>query len=102
MENNYTKMILQGGNILVKELQDDLVINGVVSRYDSDNPYMFCEILNISEESRTEMKLEKDIKDVVLVIKRYAKEEYIGDSYFISYKDVRAIIDKEDYDSLVA
>ena len=100
MENNYINMILQGDNILVRELQDDLKINGVVSIYDGDNPYMFCEILNASDEAKSNLKLE-DITKSVLVIKRYAKEEYIGDTYFISYKDVRAILNIDDYNKML-
>ena len=39
-------------NILVSELEDDLLMsNGVVTSYDSDSPYMFCEIKNISEQA---------------------------------------------------
>ena len=66
-------IVLFNDNILVNELQDDLVANGTVVRYDPDSPYMFSEVLVVSNEAN-----EKGINvgDVV-VIKRYAKEEYL-------------------------
>lgn len=85
---------LLGDNILVEELTDDLVVNGVITAYDSDNPYMFCRVVNVS----------KDVNAItignILVIKRYAKEEFLPGYYFISSKDVRCIVDEDFYESL--
>ena len=85
---------LLNDNILVEELTDDLSVNGVVVAYDSDSPYMFCRVINKSTS----------ITDVVvgdvLVIKRYAKEEFLPGYYFISVKDVRCVIDEDFYKSL--
>lgn len=87
---------LYNDNILVEELQDDLMISGTMLRYDQDSPYMFCRVLSVSDEARDKgISLEN-----VLVIKRYAKEEYLPGQYFISYKDVRGSILKEDYDTI--
>ena len=44
-------IVLFNDNILVNELQDDLVANGTVVRYDSDSPYMFSEVLVVSNEA---------------------------------------------------
>ena len=90
-------MTLLGDNLLVSELQDDLLFNGTVVRYDQDNPYMFCKILNMSEEASKLFNLED-----VVVIKRYAKEEYLPGTYFISFKDVRGTLSMKEYLELVA
>lgn len=83
-------------NILVSELQDDMLINGVMTRYDSDSPYMFCEVEAVSDEALNYV----NVGDI-LIIKRYAKEEYLSGYYFISFKDVRGCIPKEDYDKML-
>lgn len=88
-------MYLLNDNILVTELQDDLAVNGTFVRYDSDSPYMFCAILALSDEAK---KLFND--EDILVIKRYAKEEYLPGQYFISLKDVRGKMTKETYSKL--
>lgn len=85
-------------NILVSELTDDLEVDGVPLMYDSDNPYMFCNIVNMSPEAYKQLGCSYDD---VLVIKRYAKEEYLPGYYFISSKDVRGIIQREKYTSMV-
>lgn len=85
-------------NIMVKELYDDFKVNEVLNAYDEDAPYMICEIVGISEEAKE--KLELDTEDI-LVIKRYAKEEFVSGLYFISWKDVRAKISKEKYKDIL-
>ena len=44
-------IVLFNDNILVNELQDDVVANGTVVRYDPDSPYMFSEVLVVSNEA---------------------------------------------------
>lgn len=88
------KIHLFNDNILVSEATDDLLVNGVVARYDSDNPYMFCKVENMSDE------IDEDIQDKILIIKRYAKEEYLPGYYFVSLKDVRGYLTQEDYNKL--
>ena len=89
-------IVLFNDNILVNELQDDLVANGTVVRYDPDSPYMFSEVLVVSNEAN-----EKGINvgDVV-VIKRYAKEEYLPGQYFVSFKDVRGKMTLDEYNKM--
>ena len=83
-------------NILVTELTDDLMVNGVVTIYDQDNPYMIAKVVNRDNLTHT-----VDVGDIV-VIKRYAKEEFLPGYYFISDKDVRCIISKEQYNNFLA
>ena len=87
-------MILLNDNILVSELQDDLMYNGTVVRYDSDNPYMICRVEEVSNEAKN-----VSVGNII-VIKRYAKEEYLPGQYFISLKDVRGKMSKETYSKM--
>lgn len=116
MENAKADIKLLGNNILVSELQDDLVVDGVITMYDTDSPYMFCKIESISldafkdlfgecvfddDNTVEETIYDECINNTILVIKRYAKEEYIGGTYFISSKDVRGIMHKETYKNML-
>lgn len=88
-------------NIVVSELTDDLEINGVPLLYDSDSPYMFCNVERISTDARIELAQLDFEQNDVLVIKRYAKEEYLPGYYFISVKDVRGIVPRETYNAMI-
>ena len=80
-------------NVLVTELTDDLMVNGVATMYDSEAPYMFCSVV----KSVTGVFDE----GTVLVIRRYAKEEFLPGYYFISEKDIRCVVPEEVYNNLV-
>lgn len=81
--------------IMVSEIQENLRHNGIVLGYDTDSPYMFCRVISYSDKANKELNIEKDD---IMVIKRYAKEEYLPGLYFISYQDVRAVIkDKQKF-----
>ena len=111
-------------NILVTELSDDIVMNGVTTIYDSDSPYMFCKPIKVSDDAMYDLinsdvhseyydewveaegeeqdRVEaKYLSHIVLVIKRYAKEEFLPGYYFISSKDVRCVVSDEGYRSLL-
>ena len=88
-------MELLNDNILVTELQDDLFVNGTAVVYDQDSPYMFCAVLGLSDDAKQYFT-----NDDILVIKRYAKEEYLPGQYFISLKDVRGKMSKETYSKM--
>lgn len=94
-------MMIEGNNILVEELCDDIVSEGIVTRYDPDSPYMFCKIVTISEEAQKALGIINFKEENILVIKRYAKEEFIDKTYFIDSKDVRAVIDNETYNKIL-
>lgn len=99
-DDNKISINLMNDNIVVSELSDDIFVNGTLARYDSDNPYMFCKVEAISEEAKSHFS-DIDLSTNVIVIKRYAKEEYLPGYYFISFKDVRGIIPAEDYERMI-
>ena len=90
--------IVLNDNIIVKELYDDIPVNGVMTSYDSDSPFMFCKILGISEQAKINLNLDGD---EILVIKRYGKEEYLSGLFFISWKDVRCSISSREYEKMI-
>lgn len=91
-------MLLEGTNILVTELIDNITIDGIVTRHDYDSPYMFCKVLLMSDDARKELGI---LDESVIVIKRYAKEEFIDDTYFVDVKDVRLVIDDDTYNKIL-
>lgn len=91
-------MTLEGNNILVEELIDDINIGGITTRHDYDSPYMFCKVLLISDEAKEILGL---LDETILVIKRYAKEEFIDHTFFVDAKDVRAIISDNTYKNIL-
>ena len=93
-------ILVLGTNILVKELCDGFVSGGVATRYDSDSPYMFCKIVAICDEAIDALGILDNEMSYVLVIKRYTKEEFIDQTYFVDAKDVRAIIPLDVYDRM--
>lgn len=86
-------------NILVSEITEEILVNGVMTIYDSESPYMFCKIIKMSDEARKELNL---LDNDILVIKRYAKEEFISGLYFISWKDVRCKISEDDFKNVLS
>lgn len=91
-------MLLEGNNILVEELIDNITIDGIVTRHDYDSPYMFCKVLLISDEAKRELGI---LNESILVIKRYSKEEFIDETYFVDAKDVRLVIDNDTYNRIL-
>ena len=70
-------IVLFNDNILVNELQDDLVANGTVVRYDPDSPYMFSEVLVVSNEAN-----EKGIKVIT------HEESYTSGCSFLDMEEI--------------
>ena len=82
-------------NIIVKEIYNDIAVNGILTAYDQDSPYMFCEVVDLSDNAKDNLGIESGD---ILVIKRYAKEEFVTGLYFTSWKDVRCVFTKEMFD----
>lgn len=85
-------------NILVTELVKDSKAGVLTVSQDESSAYMFVKIEEISQEAA----LQLDISDlnVILVIQRTAKIPFIQNKFFVSYKDVVAIIDKEYFEEI--
>ena len=87
-------LVLLNSNIIIEEICDDVVVNGVSYMYDSDSPYMVGRVVNRDIELNY-----LDVGDIV-VVKRYAKEEFTPGYYFVSEKDLRGCISSEIYNEL--
>lgn len=92
-------------NILVTEVVKDSKAGVLTVSQDESSAYMFVKIIEISEEANSELYDKNGMKPLdkenqYLVIRRTAKDPFIQDKFFISYKDVRAIIDKEYFEEI--
>lgn len=92
------KLKMLNDSILVKEEYLDITVNGISVSCDSDAPYMFCSVVDLSSESKEKLNIDKGY---YIVIKRYAKEEFISGLFFVSWKDVRCSFTKEEYEELM-
>ena len=98
-------MYLINDNILVTELKKDTEVEGIVMMQDTaSSPYMFCKVVEISKEARDAIYpdnyLERDVEDSILVIRRTAKESFVNNKFFISWKDVRGFMSTEEFNKL--
>ena len=86
-------LVLLNHNIIIEEICDDVISNGVSYMYDADSPYMVGRVVN------RDIDLDYLSLGDIVVVKRYAKEEFTPGYYFISDKDLRGMIDPEIYES---
>ena len=86
-------------NILVTELVKDSKAGVLTVSQDESSAYMFVKIEEISNESKTSLDI-SDVENVILVVQRTAKIPFIQSKFFISYKDVVAVIDKEYFEEI--
>ena len=91
MEFNNETVQLENNNIIVKELYDDIKVNGIMQSYDQDSPFMFCKVVCADDYDEGE----------ILVVKRYAKEEFVSGLFFVHNDDVRLSLSQEDYDNIL-
>lgn len=93
-------MILLKDYILAEELKDDIISNGLLTKYDDNNPYMFVKIKDCSESIESKLNLYGNINELVLLIKRVAKL-CLGEQYIISFEDTIAIFTLEEYQNYI-
>ena len=98
-------------NILVKEIVKDSKAGNLIINQDESSSYMFVKVEDISYEALFDLNdaindtldnLECDLLNgkYLLVISRIAKFPFVQDKFFISVKDIRAIIDKKEFEEL--
>lgn len=103
-------MALLNKYIKVKELTDNLEIDGIVEKYDDTSPYMFCKILDADADVVCQLEHLKNIHgeeiglhnlyQSILVVKRVTKVRGFN-GYYIQLQDVIEIIDKETYNKYI-
>lgn len=86
-------------NILVSELVKDSKAGALIVSQDASSAYMYVKIEEISEEASKALGVDKT-SDAILIINRVAKMPFIQNTFFISYKDVKAVIDKEYFEEI--
>jgi hypothetical protein len=111
-------MKLLNDNILVTEIVKDLKVGSIIMNQDDSTAYMFCKVVCISDEALDfickeytdkksnivydELNIYDELNsgELILIIRRSAKDPFIGNQFFISYKDLRGIITKEELESI--
>ena len=109
-------MIPLNDNILVRELQKDIRVgdNGLLEKYDDTNSFIFAEIISMSPDAfrffseslnnyngdEHDYSIKEIIDEYIIVIRRVAKASFINRGYFISYKDIRGLMPRKEFESL--
>lgn len=86
--------------ILVEELKDDITSNGLLTKYDDNNPYMFVKIKDCSSLVEDKLNVYGNINELILLIKRVAKL-CLGEQYIIAFDDAIAIFTLEEYQNYI-
>lgn len=98
-------MALLNNYIKVKELTDNLEIDGMLEKYDDTSPYMFAKIQDIDKEALHKIVAstgldEHIVWNSVLVFKRVTKVKgFLG--YYVQVSDLIEIIDTKTYNKYV-
>lgn len=93
-------MQLRKNFILVNELKDDIIVDGILTKYDDNNNFMFVEVIQASNNAYSEISQYTDPDNVVLVISRIAKTPFLT-NYVITLDDVLMLLTKEEYNKLI-
>lgn len=93
------KLRLLGENILVCEKKKDLMVDGLLQKYDDNSPYMYASIAVASKLVEERLSVYGNIYDMIILFKRPAKIPVLG-GYIVNYNDILAILSKEEYDRL--
>lgn len=90
-------------NILVTEVHKDSKAGALVVSQDESSAYMFVKVEAISDGAKFELDFDNintDLDNILLVVQRTAKLPFIQNKFFVSYKDVIAIIDKKYFEEI--
>lgn len=87
-------------NILVTEVHKDSKAGALLVNQDESSAYMFVSVEQISTEASEALGIISPSNDFYLVVQRTAKLPFIQNKFFISHKDVIAIIDRDSFEEL--
>ncbi|MBQ2639165.1 MAG: hypothetical protein IJF92_00145 [Bacilli bacterium] len=103
-------MALLNNYIKVKELTDNMQVDGMLEKYDDTSPYMFCKIIDIDADALNKITSKTDMHNnqismsqlfkSVIVVKRVTKIRGFK-GYYIQLSDIIEIIPSEEYDKYV-
>lgn len=93
-------MLITGNYIRVKELQKDIMVDGLLQKYDDSSPYMFGKVIDAEKKIMNEFStITPDINNIVILFKRINKLPYLN-TYFVDRNDVIAIMSMKEYENL--
>lgn len=93
-------MYIIGKYIQVKELKDDVYVDGLLQKYDDSSPYIFAEIIEAESNIYDKLSDYGDIDDLIVIFRRPNKLPFL-DTFFVSNEDIIAVMTREEYNSLI-
>ena len=93
-------MELKKDYILVKELTDDMMIDGLLEKYDDNSPFIHAKVIEASRDFLYRLNEEYPSQDAVILFSRPNKIPYLG--YLLVHEaDIIATMSKEEYEKRI-
>lgn len=94
-------MNLKKDYILVKELTDDMMIDGLIEKYDDNSPFIHAKIIEATDKFIQDISLEySSLGDCVVLFSRPNKIPYLG-NLLVHEADLIATMSKEEYEKRI-
>ena len=94
-------MKLQKDYMLVRELQKDFMVDGLIQKYDDSSNVMYGKVIDASDTVLNYLSTVGYLSNMVVMFKRLAKIVPPGlNGYLVSFEDVIAILTKEEFEKL--
>ena len=84
----------------VKELQDNIVVDGLLEKYDDSSQIMMGQVLGGNEELLDKIRSKISYGKVIITFKRVAKVPYFG-MYLVEEPDIIDIMSEEEYKNVI-
>lgn len=92
-------MWMKNEYLQVKELKKDLLVDGLIEKYDDNSPYILAEILECDEKTYNELSEYGDVDDLVVLFRRPNKLPF-KDTLIVSNRDIISVMTRDEYNSL--
>lgn len=93
-------MVVLKNGLIVKELIKDIIIDGLIQKYDDSSDFMFVKIIQIGEELIKKPEYQ-NTKDLVLMLRRINKVP-TPFGYYINESDVLAVLTDDEFNQISA
>ena len=84
----------------VKELQDDIVLDGLLQKYDDSSQIMIGKVLGGNKELYEKLLACVSYGDIIITFKRVAKIPYFG-MYLVSESDIIDVMTVDEYKNVI-
>lgn len=87
-------------SVLVKELQDDMIENGLLVKYDDSSPFMYGMIKNGNSAILEKLRQYIPYGNIIVSFYRVNKTPYRG-LYVVDYNNILEVMSEEEYKHLL-